>query len=87
MNQQKGLKIGNVPTDKLVIMVDVSRQELNKLLKRLRDHKDDVPSLDELEKQVNLWKNRYAISSAELRRRVNEKFNTIQSKPSVREQK
>jgi len=85
MNPHKPKKIYKIPTDKLVVMVDVSLHEYNKLLKKLRDRKEEVSSLNDLDKQANLWKNRYAVSSAELKRRVNEQFNAIDSEPNVKE--
>ncbi len=84
MNQPKRLKIHNIPTAKLVIMIDVSRQELNKLLKK---QKIEGSLPEDLEKELTLWKHRYAVSTADLRRRVNDQFNKIYSNLSLREEK
>ena len=84
MNQMKRPKIGNIPTDKLVVMVDVSRREFNKELASLRDHQKSGSTIPEdLEKNVQLWKKRYNISFAELKRRVNDKFTSIESEMNV----
>ena len=83
---KKNYKIINVPTDKLVVMVDVSRFEFNKLLKSLREYqKSGSSSTDDLEKKVKLWKNRHNVSSAELRRRVNNHFNSMESQVDLKE--
>ena len=82
MDPKKKLKIYHIPTRKLVIMVDVSRSELNKLLKKQRS---EASPEEGLEVKVNLWKNRYLVSSAELKRRVNVQFNKIDSKHNLKE--
>ncbi len=84
MDPQKKLKIYHIPTQKLVIMIDVARQELNKLLKR---QKAEGSLPEDLEMKLTLWKNRYLVASADLRRRVNDKFNKIDSKPGLKEVK
>lgn len=84
MNPQTKSKIHHVPTNKLVVMVDVSKHELTKLLKKQRA---ETALTEGFEEKLTLWKNRYAVSSTELKRRVNSKFNAIDSKPSVKEVK
>lgn len=84
MDQHRKLKIHHIPTRKLVIMIDVCRQELNKLLKR---QKVEGSLPEDLEKKLTLWKYRYAASTTDLRRRVNDQFNKIDSNPSLKEEK
>ena len=71
-------KIHHIKTNKLIVMVDVSRREYNKYLrsqKELESHQSEVP--EALQAKVSLWKKRYALASAELTRRVNDKFSSL----------
>ncbi|MDA0196987.1 MAG: hypothetical protein O2887_18515 [Bacteroidetes bacterium] len=77
MNNRR-LKIGHIPTDKLVVMVDVSRREYNKQLLSLRNlQKSGSTELGDQEKAVQLWRKRYSVSFTELTRRVNDQFKSM----------